>query len=88
MDNEEVLRELFPDFIAFVLRNNRRKRNREKILGFLENIENINIAITITEGLLKRFKRGKINRWASERMEVLQHMQEIYNRQKLIENKD
>jgi hypothetical protein len=88
LNNEEVLRELFSDFIALVWHNSRRKRNREEILRFLENIGDIDIAITITEGLLKRFKRGRIKKWALEQMEVLQHMREIYNRQKLIEKKD
>ena len=77
--------EKFIDFIVFVLKTAKEKRQYrfiDEVLKFIDNKAfGTDLAIKIFEGLLKEFKKGKINQWASEKLEVFQEIKQIEERE-------
>jgi hypothetical protein len=77
--------EKFIDFIVFVLKTAKEKRQYrfiDEVLKFIDNKAfGTDLAIKIFERLLKEFKKGKINQWASEKLEVFQEIKQIEERE-------
>jgi hypothetical protein len=77
--------EKFIDFIVFVLKTAKEKRQYrfiDEVLKFIDNkVFDTNLAIKIFERLIKEFKKGKINQWASEKLEVFQEIKQIEERE-------
>jgi len=77
--------EKFIDFIVFVLKTAKEKRQYrfiDEVLKFIDNKTfGTDFAIKIFERLLKEFKKGKINQWASEKLEVFQEIKQIEERE-------
>ena len=77
--------EKFIDFIVFVLKTAKEKRQYrfiDEVIKFIDSKAfDTDFAIKIFERLLKEFKRGKINRWAYEKLEVFQEIKQIEERE-------
>jgi len=81
------LEDKFINFIVLVLKVAGEKKQNyfvDTILKFIHDkiLLDTDFSIKVLESLLKEFKTGKINRWASELLEVFQEIKQIEEREK------